>query len=354
VSSPERAAAHKYVVPVYDGKYTFVYEPGVTLMCLRHGEPWLGEIEKGSNAIAQLVAEHSDALADLASLRARVAEMEKERAWKCMADNKRDPPQDCDWPYCGCEPRAQEIVDELHSEHGWLAPSEVAEMEREQEHARRVFAGVLVVLEGGSAEGAKFDLTEFLPTLEKAQQVMARLGAERADRVALQDTLAKTTHFADRQREKCKSLTAELRRRNEQLDQVKRREASVSPSILEAKLIQLMEAWVDVYSDLEEIPKAERSPLVSGVIEAARQNSIGADWALMKYRDGQAAAAARIASLEEGLRRVCDRVRLLLMSHQCVEHGSAPCSDREFMRMAVNDARALLQGADGGGEVRHG
>lgn len=39
-------------------------------------------------------------------------------------------PADCDWPDCGCDPHAQDVIDQLR-EHGWLSPSEVTELERE-------------------------------------------------------------------------------------------------------------------------------------------------------------------------------------------------------------------------------
>ena len=32
---------------------------------------------------------------------------------KCMAMNAADPPQDCDWPFCGCDPVAAKVVETL-------------------------------------------------------------------------------------------------------------------------------------------------------------------------------------------------------------------------------------------------
>jgi hypothetical protein len=45
------------------------------------------------------------------ALRARLAHLEGERAFKCQAQNTADPPQDCDWPFCGCDPYAQKVLD---------------------------------------------------------------------------------------------------------------------------------------------------------------------------------------------------------------------------------------------------
>ena len=50
--------------------------------------------------------------------------------WTCKAQPTADPPQDCDWPYCGCDPHAQEVMECL-IESGW-APEEEARRMREQ------------------------------------------------------------------------------------------------------------------------------------------------------------------------------------------------------------------------------
>jgi len=65
-------------IEVAEGKYTFVYEPGKDLSCLRHGEPWIAEMQNGSNAIVALIhhcdeikkwnREMQEAIADFPSL----------------------------------------------------------------------------------------------------------------------------------------------------------------------------------------------------------------------------------------------------------------------------------------------
>jgi hypothetical protein len=40
--------------------------------------------------------------------------------WKCKAQPTADPPQDCDWPTCGCDPYADKVVEALQ-ESGKLA-----------------------------------------------------------------------------------------------------------------------------------------------------------------------------------------------------------------------------------------
>jgi len=51
---------------------------------------------------------------------------ERARAeWKCKANSTADPPQDCDYPFCGCDPNATKVIDTLQ-ECGWLSPEAVA------------------------------------------------------------------------------------------------------------------------------------------------------------------------------------------------------------------------------------
>lgn len=39
------------------------------------------------------------------------------KAWKCKAHRSADPPQDCNWPLCGCDPYADKVIEAL-SESG--------------------------------------------------------------------------------------------------------------------------------------------------------------------------------------------------------------------------------------------
>ncbi len=36
-----------------------------------------------------------------------------DQAWECKANKTADPPQDCDWPVCGCDPYAAKVIDAL-------------------------------------------------------------------------------------------------------------------------------------------------------------------------------------------------------------------------------------------------
>jgi hypothetical protein len=45
-------------------------------------------------------------------------------SWQCKARRSADPPQDCNWPHCGCDPNATKVLEALYEE-GYLSPSEV-------------------------------------------------------------------------------------------------------------------------------------------------------------------------------------------------------------------------------------
>ena len=46
---------------------------------------------------------------EIAALTAR-AEQAEQKGTQCFARRSTDPPQDCDWPFCGCDPRATEVL----------------------------------------------------------------------------------------------------------------------------------------------------------------------------------------------------------------------------------------------------
>lgn len=43
--------------------------------------------------------------------------------WKCRANRTADPPQDCDWPSCGCDPYADRVIGAIQ-ESGFVAKLE--------------------------------------------------------------------------------------------------------------------------------------------------------------------------------------------------------------------------------------
>lgn len=47
-------------------------------------------------------------------------------AWSCKvrAAGATDPPQDCDWPHCGCDPHAEKVIAALQEE-GWQSEREL-------------------------------------------------------------------------------------------------------------------------------------------------------------------------------------------------------------------------------------
>lgn len=45
---------------------------------------------------------------------------EEPKGFKCGANRTADPPQDCDWPFCGCDDHATKVLEAV-LECGWLA-----------------------------------------------------------------------------------------------------------------------------------------------------------------------------------------------------------------------------------------
>jgi len=56
----------------------------------------------------------------------RPADPEAAGSWRCKAHGRFvvDPPQDCDWPFCGCDPHAEKVIEALQ-ECGWSPPPAV-------------------------------------------------------------------------------------------------------------------------------------------------------------------------------------------------------------------------------------
>lgn len=45
--------------------------------------------------------------------------------WSCKAQASTDPPQDCDWPFCGCDPQAEKVIDAIE-ESGRYVPAKAS------------------------------------------------------------------------------------------------------------------------------------------------------------------------------------------------------------------------------------
>jgi hypothetical protein len=39
--------------------------------------------------------------------------MREQPRWTCKAKRTADPPQDCNWPFCGCDPYANKVIDTI-------------------------------------------------------------------------------------------------------------------------------------------------------------------------------------------------------------------------------------------------
>jgi hypothetical protein len=69
-------------------------------------------------------------LGDIAIRALTAAPAETVGGWKCGADRYGPDPQDCNWPYCGCDPHAERVMSDL-AEHGWYTPDEVSDLKRQ-------------------------------------------------------------------------------------------------------------------------------------------------------------------------------------------------------------------------------
>lgn len=47
---------------------------------------------------------------------ARPTKAKAKAGWKCKANRHADPPQDCEWPTCGCDPYAYKVIDALEEQ----------------------------------------------------------------------------------------------------------------------------------------------------------------------------------------------------------------------------------------------
>jgi hypothetical protein len=63
--------------------------------------------------------------------------------WKCKANPTADPPQDCDFPFCGCDPNAINVIETLQ-ESGWIGPKEACDREKAAIAAARLEAAELI------------------------------------------------------------------------------------------------------------------------------------------------------------------------------------------------------------------
>jgi hypothetical protein len=85
-----------------------------------------------------------DIAAAAAALAAQAQEIERLKpTWKCRAQRTADPPQDCGWPDCGCDPHANKVLEavnpdikrwrteaQINRERAEAAEARVREMER--------------------------------------------------------------------------------------------------------------------------------------------------------------------------------------------------------------------------------
>ena len=72
------------------------------------------EVERSDGVHASEFQRHAGESRDSHENRLRnEVEALKTPPWKCKAQRTADPPQDCDWPTCGCDPYANKVIEAL-------------------------------------------------------------------------------------------------------------------------------------------------------------------------------------------------------------------------------------------------
>lgn len=90
-------------------------------------------------------------LAELEVAEAENARLKTQPMAKCKANRSSDPPQDCDWPYCGCDEHAEKVVESM-IECGWQSPREVTTKDAELERLKAVLEDHAEVFDSLSRE----------------------------------------------------------------------------------------------------------------------------------------------------------------------------------------------------------
>jgi len=73
---------------------------------------YIHDLETRADPAGELVLAR-DAIRQLQAL------TQEQTGWQCGARAKTDPPQDCGWPTCGCDPYAQKVLDAISEQTGW-------------------------------------------------------------------------------------------------------------------------------------------------------------------------------------------------------------------------------------------
>src|SRR5579883_1427131 len=133
----------------------------------------------------ELVEEQTEYCADLeralATLRAErdalAREVERLR-WRCRADSRADPPIDCGFPFCGCDPDAERVIETLQA-CGWLDGDEAAALSKRATAAETEVARLKERVE--RMEQALRDAELALPVLATMLRAAKLVGADIAE-----------------------------------------------------------------------------------------------------------------------------------------------------------------------------
>lgn len=96
------------------------------------------------------------------------------KTWKCGAQPTADPPQDCDMPFCGCNPAWQDAL-AAAQESGWLSEREARELRVSRDSLESTISAVVQTI-GGTVEGRPTSRINFLQRLRELRAIEARRG----------------------------------------------------------------------------------------------------------------------------------------------------------------------------------
>lgn len=106
-----------------------------------------------------------------------------ERSFECQARKQSLPePADCNWPYCGCDEKACNVVEALQ-EHGWLPPVPGLRLDYDSATDTLTIAGVKYTA-GIFRDLGGLEPNRWLKIVKREDGVLTIYGAPKGARIA--------------------------------------------------------------------------------------------------------------------------------------------------------------------------
>jgi hypothetical protein len=127
---------------------------------------------------------------------------------KVAAAGRTDPPQECSWPFCGCDTKATEVIEAL-VEMGWGSEETQHLLRAKAEREATEFRECLVLLNELTNPFIGVSPTELQRARVKAQKLLYREGAVGDLTAALDATASDRERLDEREAEEEASFTKE-------------------------------------------------------------------------------------------------------------------------------------------------